>query len=72
MFTDMRDIMLNQASHVTRCHMYVSSSNSRARKKETCYSRSYEGNHESFETVDTEGYSTDTSFMDQVILLRFK
>lgn len=29
---------------------------------------SFDGSHESFDTIDNEGYSTDTSFIDQVML----
>jgi hypothetical protein len=29
---------------------------------------SFDGSYESFDTIDNEGYSTDTSFTDQVML----
>jgi hypothetical protein len=29
---------------------------------------SFDGSHESFDTMDNEGYSTDTSYTDQVML----
>lgn len=62
-----------EISHATRQQMYITAANSRMECTEvhSVYqfdNLSFDGSHESFDTIDNEGYSTDTSFIDQVIL----
>jgi hypothetical protein len=62
-----------EISHTTRRQMYITAANSRMECMEvhSVYqfdNLSFDGSHESFDTIDNEGYSTDTSFVDQVML----
>lgn len=62
-----------EVSHTTRRQMYITAANSRMECMEvhSVYqfdNLSFDGSHESFDTIDNEGYSTDTSFIDQVKL----
>ncbi|PNF35670.1 hypothetical protein B7P43_G17468 [Cryptotermes secundus] len=59
-----------EISHTTRRQMYVTAANSRMECTEvhSVYqfdNLSFDGSNESFDTIDNEGYSTDTSFIDQ-------
>jgi hypothetical protein len=61
-----------EITHMTRQQMYITAANSRMECTEvhSVYqfdNLSFDGSHESFDTIDNEGYSTDTSFIDQVM-----
>jgi hypothetical protein len=55
-------------SHTTRRQMYIATAKSRMECTEVHSIYQFDGSHESFDTTDNEGYFTDTSFIDQVIL----
>lgn len=61
-----------EISHKTRRQMYISAANSRKKRTEVqnVYqydTLSFNDSHESFDTIDNEYYSTDTSITDEVI-----
>jgi hypothetical protein len=58
---------------MTRQQMYIAAAKSRMESTEvhSIYqfdNLSFDGSQESFDTIDNEGYSTDSSFIDQVML----
>lgn len=64
-----------EVSHKTRRQMYIDATNSRMKcVVHSVYqsdTESLHGSHESFDTIDNEHYSTDRSFIDQVMLNSF-
>jgi hypothetical protein len=61
-----------EISRKTRRQTYISTANSRMQCKEVqsvyqCDILSFDDSHDSFDTIDNECYSTDTSIIDEVM-----